>query len=450
MKNKTYNSRAQFATKFGVIATTVGSAVGLGNIWRFPYEAGTHGGGAFMLCYIAFVILLGIPVILSEFVLGRETHANYFGCFRKLRASRGWYALSYMGIIASLMIASFYAVVAGWTLKYSQWAISGQLTSVPEGTNYSEHFASFSQGIRQPVLYTAMFILINHLVVSRGVQKGIERVSNILMPLLFVILITLCINSMFLPQAAEGLRFLFRPDFTQLTPKVVIGALGQAFFSLSIGLGCMLTYASYFNAETRLVRTACITASLDTLVAILAGVIIFPAVFSYGYSPVAGPALVFEVLPAVFAQLPGGTVWASLFFVMLFVASLTSTISMSEINVTFFTEEWRMSRRAATLLSTGITLVFGVLCAMSFSGVSNIGEFSFFNFFNDFSSNVLLPLGGIGISVYVGWVLDKRILRDQLTDRATVKAPVRIIRTAIRYIAPAGIAVVFASALGMI
>lgn len=446
----TKKQRAQFATKFGVIATTVGSAVGLGNIWRFPYEAGTHGGGAFMLCYIAFVILLGIPVILSEFVLGRRTHANFFGCFRKLRASRGWYALSYMGIIASLMIASFYAVVAGWTIKYTQLAVTGQLTAGGDGINYSESFAQFTQGTWQPVIYTLLFILINHLVVSRGVQKGIERVSNVLMPLLFVILITLCINSLFLPKAGEGLRFLFQPDFSKLTSKVVIGALGQAFFSLSIGLGCMLTYASYFNGETRLVRTAGITAGLDTLVAILAGVIIFPAVFTFGYSPVAGPTLVFEVLPAVFAQLPGGAAWSSLFFFMLFVASLTSIISMSEINVTFFAEELHISRRKSTWLSSGIILIFGTLCALSFSGLSNIGEFSFFNFFNDFSSNVLLPLGGIGVSVFAGWVLDKNILRNQLTNNGTAKAPVRIIRTAIRYIAPAGIAVVFASSLGLI
>lgn len=445
---KDKSSRAVFATKFGVIATTVGSAVGLGNIWRFPYEAGTHGGGAFMLCYIIFVLLLGIPVIVAEFTLGRQTRSNYLGAFYRLRARRGWRVLAYAGIIASLMIASFYSVVAGWTLEYSREALTGKLTADVAG--HAESFRAFTTGVWPPVIATVIFLLINHLVVSRGVQKGIERVSNILMPLLFVILLTLCINSLFLPGAKEGLRFLFKPDFSALTPQVVIGALGQAFFSLSIGLGCMLTYASYFSDNTNLVRTAGITAGLDTMVAILAGVLIFPAVFSFGISPVAGPTLVFEVLPTVFAQLPGGAVWASLFFVMLFVASLTSTISMSEINVSFFVEEFHFSRRAACLLSTGITLVFGVLCALSFSGISNIGSFSFFDFLNNFSSNIILPIGGLGISIYVGWVLDKAIFARQLTNDGTLRAPVRLIRLMLRYIAPVGIAVIFASTLGLI
>lgn len=455
--NNTENKsqRAVFATRLGVIATTVGSSVGLGNIWRFPYEAGTNGGFAFILCYIGFILLIGVPVICCEFLLGRHTRSGIFGCYRKLNAGRQWELLGVLGIIASIMIISFYSVVAGWTLEYLWQTVIGNLFDFGAANGgYASHFDEFSNHSYRPVLFTLLFLLINHLIVLGGVRKGIERMSNVLMPLLFLILAVFCINSLCMPGAKQGLKFLFEPDFSKITPKVVLSALGQAFFSLSIGLGCMLTYASYFSKKTNLFRSALTTASLDTLVAILAGVLIFPAVFTYGVAPAQGPTLVFVVFPSIFQNMAGGAIWAALFFFMLFVASLTSTISMSEISIAYFCDERKMSRTRASNTSTLIAVVFGTLCALSFSGVSNIEvcgyTFNFFNFFNDCSSNVLLPIGGMFAAIYAGHILDKRIFRDELTNGGTIKAPVRLMRFLLRWIAPVGVAIVLLASLGIV
>jgi NSS family neurotransmitter:Na+ symporter len=447
--------RAIFATRLGVIATTVGSSVGLGNIWRFPYEAGTNGGFAFILCYIGFILIIGVPVICSEFILGRHTRSDIFGCYRRLGAGKGWQSLGYIGITASMMILSFYSVVAGWTLEYFWQAVSGNLFNLnADAGGYAGHFDQFSAHSYRPVLFTIGFLLINHAVVRGGVQKGIERISNILMPLLFLILAIFCVNSLMMPGAKQGIEFLFKPDFSKLTPSVVLSAMGQAFFSLSIGLGCMLTYASYFSSKTNLFRSAMTTASLDTLVAVLAGVLIFPAVFTYGVAPTQGPTLVFVVFPSIFQNMTGGIVWAAMFFLMLFVASLTSTISMSEISIAYFCDERKYSRRKASNISTGTALVFGTLCALSFSGVSTFSvfgyTFNFFDFFNNFSSNVLLPIGGMFIAIYAGYKLDKKIFGAQLTNNGKLRAPTKLLRFLMRYIAPTGIAIVFLASIGII
>ena len=455
-KNNTKSQRMQFATRLGVLAATVGSSVGLGNIWRFPYEAGNNGGGAFMLCYIGFIILIGIPVISAEFVLGRQSRSDFFGCFARLGERGGWRYMGIIGILASLMILSFYSVVAGWTLEYFFQALTGNLAGGDgDAAHYSTVFQEFSAHSWRPLMWTVLFLLINHLVVKGGVQKGIERVSNILMPLLFAILVALAINSLFLPKASEGLAFLFRPDSSALTPAVVLSALGQAFFSLSIGLGCMLTYASYFSDRTNLLRSASITAGLDTVVAILAGVLIFPAVYSFGASPEAGPTLVFAVLPSIFHSMPGGAVISVLFFLMLFVASLTSTISMSEISIAYFVDERKQTRSRACNISTAIAMLGGILCTLSFSGVSNITigsfTFNFFDFFNNATSNLLLPVGGMLISIYVGWRLKPSVLRAQLTDNGLLRhIPVAAVAFLLRWICPVAIGAVLLSSLGMI
>lgn len=448
--------RGQFATRLGVIAATVGSSIGLGNIWRFPYEAGAHGGGAFMLCYILFIIILGIPVICAEFVVGRAARTGIFGCFQRLGAGGRWRSLGVIGIVASMMILSFYSVVAGWTLEYLWQSASGGLDVIADSNGgFAGHFADFTSSSLRPVLWTLVFMAVNWLVVLGGVQKGIERVSNILMPLLFAIMVAFCINSLFMPGAREGLSFLFTPDFSKLTPSVVIGALGQAFFSLSIGLGCMLTYASYFTERTNLVKNAAITGVLDTTAAIMAGVLIFPAVFTYGMSPAEGPTLVFDVFPSIFHNMAGGQAWATLFFLMLFVASLTSTISMSEISIAFFTDERGMSRKKACNLSSGICAVFGVLCTLSFSGISNINigsyTFRFFDFFNNVSSNVLLPVGGFFISIYAGRVLSRKVFNEEITNRYTLRhVPYRLIRFLLRWVCPTGIAIILLSSIGLL
>lgn len=286
-RDKVVKERAVFATKFGAIATTVGSAVGLGNIWRFPYEAGVHGGGAFMICYMAFVLLIGVPLLCAEFAMGRGTHSNVFGSYRALKPRQNWHFAGYIGILASLLILSFYSVVAGWTVEYCASSLFGSLDFASAETGHTQ-FLELTNGWR-PVVWTVAFLLCNFVILISGVTKGIERASNILMPLLFLLLAAFCVNSFTLPKFNEGIAFLFHPDFSKITPSVLLGALGQAFFSLSLGLGCMMTYASYFNDNNRLGRTAVTTAVLDSMVAVLAGVIIFPAVFSFGVSPEAGP-----------------------------------------------------------------------------------------------------------------------------------------------------------------
>lgn len=444
--------RVQFTTRLGVIATTVGSSVGLGNIWRFPYEAGTHGGGAFLITYICIIFALGIPVLCAEFMIGRHSHSNIFGAFRKLRPKGKWHRVGYVGIVASLMILSFYSVVAGWTLEYFYQSVTGALNFVTQ-EQYHEQFVQFSTHQWRPLLWTIIFLLINFLVVIRGVQKGIEQMSNIMMPILFIILLIFCINSLLMPGATDGLKFLFSPDFSKFDSSVLLSAMGQAFFSLSLGLGTMLTYASYFGKKTHIVRSATITACLDTSVAILAGVIIFPAVFTFGTSPAQGPTLVFEILPNIFNQLPGSMIWSSLFFFLLFIASLSSTISMSEVSIAFFTEEKKMTRNKATCLNTIIALVFGTICALSFSSLDwlTIDGKNIFTLFDYISSNILLPAGGMFISFFAGWMLDRSIIDQQLTNNGTVKVRVtKLIIFSLKYIAPTGIILVFLSSLNLI
>lgn len=443
--------RALFATKLGVVATTVGSAVGLGNIWRFPYEAGIHGGGAFLLIYIICVFVIGIPVICSEFIIGRATHKNVCGAFKVLSPGSKIHWLSYVGLIASLMILSFYSVVAGWTLEYLIQSVSGAFEG-HSSEYFTKQFSDFSTGSWRPLLWTLIFLSLNYMVLKRGVQKGIERLSNIMMPILFIILLVFCVNSLLLPQAVKGVEFLLKPDFSEITPSVVLGAMGQAFFSLSLGLSCLLTYASYFSDKTPLVRSATIVAILDTFVAVMSGIIIFPAVFSFGAEPAAGPKLVFEVLPNIFQQMTGSYIWSVLFFLLLFIASITSTISMSEISIAFFVEEYKMKREKATLLNTVIAVFFGTLCALSFGILSDFTIFgmTIFDLFNYVSSNILLPLGGFGFAIFTGWFLDKRIIRKQLTNDGSVRVRVMsILLFCIRYVAPICIAVIFIYGLGL-
>ena len=387
-KNKT---RAVFASRFAAVAATVGSSVGLGNIWRFPYEAGQCGGGAFMLCYVVFVIILGVPLLCAEFCMGRGTRSGVVGAYRKLEKGIPWHSAGYFGILASILILSFYSVVAGWTLEYLVHSVGEALSLVNHRDAHSE-FVSLTSGWR-PTLWTVIFSIVNYAVLTGGVKRGIERMSNILMPLLFLILIAFCINSFTLSGFKEGIDFIFRPDFSKLTRGTLLSAMGQAFFSLSLGVGGMMTYASYFSADTLLIRTAGITASLSTLVAVLAGVMIFPAVFTYGLSPEAGPTLVFEVLPRVFSSMSGGVVWSMMFFLLLVIASLTSTISISEISISYLSEETGMGRGKATAVSSGIALVGSILCSLSYGPLKDweVCGMNILKLFDYFDSNILLP-----------------------------------------------------------
>lgn len=438
--------RAQFATRIGVIAASVGSAIGLGNIWRFPYEAGQHGGGAFLLIYILFVFAIGVPIICSEFLIGRSSHSNVLGAFQKLeRKGSKWHLISYVGILSSLMILSFYSVVAGWTLEYTIQSVAGGLKdSSPD--YLANYFQEFTTQSNRSLMWTIVFLLLNYLIIRKGLKNGIERMSNIMTPLLFVILLVFCINSLMMPGAADGLKFLFVPDFSKITPKVMLGALGQAFFSLSLGVSTLITYASYFKKDVPLVRSASIIAGLDTLFAIVAGLIIFPALFTYGIEPTEGPKLVFEVLPYIFSQTPGGQIWAAAFFFLLFLASITSTISMSEISISFFCEEWKMTREKASMLNTVIAIVFGSLCALSFGAAADwkIFGMTVFDLFNFTTANLLMPVCGIVFAIFAGWFMDKKLVRSQLTNDETLKVRTyKSIVFSLRYIAPLAILSIF-------
>lgn len=439
-----------FTTRLGVIAATVGSAVGLGNIWRFPYECGQHGGGAFLLAYVLFGVAIGIPVVCAEFVIGRATGKNVQGAFRALRAGRFWSSLGWLGIVTSFLIMGFYSVVSGWCVDYIYQSLTG-FGGMATESQFHERFDQMSADTWRPLMWTGIFLLANFWVISRGVTKGIERISSVLTPLLFVIMAVFCVYALTLPAAGQGLEFLLKPDFSQLTPKVLLSALGQAFFSLSVGMGVLITYASYFDKKTPLVKTAAITWGLDTLVAVMAGIIIFPACFSFGEAPAAGPRLVFEVLPSVFTSMTWGRMWGTLFFVLLFVASLTSTLSLTEVVVAYLEGEHKMSRAKATAIDAAGATVMAALSSLSFGPLAGmtICGFTFFNLLDYVSSNILMPLGGMLLAMYAGWVLDKAVIRHQLAPAGVNRVPpyVPLIIFSLKYLAPLAVLAIFVTGL---
>ena len=444
--------RVGFATRLGAIAAAVGSAVGLGNIWRFPYEAGVNGGGAFIMVYIVCILIMGIPVILSEFIIGRSTHSNMKAALRQLSPGKKYYLFTYICILGSFIVIGFYSVVCGWIIEYLYQAALGNLS----GHTPQEYNNMFSALVASPwrcVGWTILFLVLNFLVLSRGIEKGIERVASIMMPLLFVILIIFCINSLLMPGAADGLRFLFEPDFSELTLRGVLDAFGQAFLSLSIGISCLVTYSSYFKDDTSLVKDATTVAFLDTMVAILSGVMIFPAVFSFGVEPTAGPRLIFEVLPGIFQQMMGGYVWALLFFLLVFFASLTSTISLSEIPITFLIEEHKTSRPVAIVWTAVITLVLSTVAALSFNVLDNVTLFgkSIFDVMDYAASNIFMLLGGLFTAMYVGWVMDRKVIHDQLTNGGKLKGAMEpYLIFCLRYVAPVSIFFIFLYLTGIL
>lgn len=447
----TTNKRATFGSKLGVILATVGCAVGLGNIWRFPYMVGANGGAAFLLVYIICILLLGLPVMITEFFIGRRSRRNAAGAFKVMAPGTKWSFIGYNGVTAAFLILGFYSVVAGWTLEYILQAVSGSLNG-KTAADFTAEFEAFSSGIVRPILWTAVFIALTHLIIVSGVKEGIERASKVMMPLLFLILIALCIRSVTLEGAEEGLVFLFHPDFEKITSSVVLSAMGQAFFSLSIGMGCLITYSSYFSKTTHLQTTALQVTILDTLVAILAGVMIFPAVFSFGIAPTAGPELVFITLPNVFEQLPLGGLWSFVFFVLLGLAALTSTISLHEVVTAYVHEEYHISRqKAAWFVSAGI-LILGVLSSLSMGILKpyTIFGLNFFDFLDYVTAKIMLPVGGMLICIFVGMRIDKKILKEELTNQGTI--PFYFFNTYaffMKYIAPIAIGLIFLNELGL-
>lgn len=446
-----HNTRDSFGSKFGAIAALAGSAVGLGNIWKFPYEAGNNGGGAFLLVYVFFTIAIGLPVMLSEFALGRYSGRNAFGTFDRLAKNSAWRYFGVLVLVAACMILSFYGTVAGWTFEYVLKSFTLSFHS-DAGVNLNEMFNSFISNPYKSVFWQIVFMGLTGFIVLAGVKKGIERYTKMMMPLLFLLIVILGIRACTLDGAVEGLKFLFLPKFSELTSQGVLSALGQAFFSLSIGMGVLLTYASYIKKSENLTSISIQVICADTLIAILAGVAIFPAVFAYHIAPDSGPGLVFLTLPQVFQSMAFGQIWAILFFLLLAMAALTSSISLLEVIVAFFVEEKHISRKKATAISTLIVTFFGILCTLSFGPLKEIHVMgmSIFDIFDFVSSNILLPLGGILISIFIGWRFDRRLLEAELTNQGQIKLVfLKPLIFVLKYVAPLFILIILLHSLGL-
>jgi NSS family neurotransmitter:Na+ symporter len=440
--------RDSFGSKFGVIAAAAGSAIGLGNIWRFPYVLGQNGGGAFLVIYLLFIAAIGIPVMLSEFVIGRRAQLNAVGAFKKIAPGKKWHLIGLLGVVTAFIILAFYTVVAGWTLEYLiqsvKWMITSSKIGFSEMNNeavrgfFSDHYESFVSGIWRPMLWFAVMMFFTGYIVMSGVKKGIEKYAKILMPILLVLLLVLVVRSLTLEGARDGLVFLFKPDFSSIREapvRIILEALGQAFFSLSIGMGTLITYGSYIRKKENLGNTAVNVAFADTFIAVVAGLAIFPAVFAFGINPGEGPELVYITLPVIFQSMSGGLIWAFMFFLLLCFAAITSTISVLEVIVAYLSEQLHMTRRRATLLGTLSVGVLGLICTVS------PDVFGVFNA----SPDLLLPFGGFFIVIFVGYFLGGRTTKEELSSEGKYKVGYyKLFLFLIRFVAPLAIAFLFA------
>jgi len=449
-------NRGNFGSKLGVILATAGSAVGLGNVWRFPYMAGQNGGAAFILIYFVCIILLGLPGMMSEFIIGRHSAANAARSYTNLAGGKSWAFMGYMGVFTSMIILGFYAVVAGWCLQYLYASIMG---GVHGDANYvKEYFVAFSSDPIKPTLWSVVFILLTHFVVVRGVRNGIEKASKVLMPLLFVLLIIIVVASCSLPGAMKGVDFLLKPDFSKVDQNVLLEALGQAFFSLSLGTACLCTYASYFSRQTNLLKSASQIVVIDTIIAILAGLMIFPAAFSVGVNPDSGPSLIFITLPNVFQLAFGGMpvvgyLISVLFYALLVLAALTSTISMHEIGTAFFYEERKISRKSGAWIETIACCVIAVFCSLSQGAVPGLGFFGkdFLTNCDNLTAQLLMPLGSFLTCLFLGWYVPKKITKDEFTNWGTLKGTLYpVFLFMIRFVSPICILLIFLHQFGVI
>lgn len=449
---------AQFKSKLGLIAATVGSAVGLGNIWRFPAEVQAGGGAAFLLAYVLCVCLLGIPVMVAEFSLGRAGRTDAIGAFARVTPRRArWRVVGALSVLTSVLIAVFYMVVTGWTIEYLWQSLSGNLYSgagaaADEVSYFSVKMSQYVQTDTLPLAFTLLAVGLNVVVLLGGVSKGIERLSNVLMPLLFVLLLIFCGVALTLPGAGAGLEFFLKPDFSKFTTTTWLRALGQAFFSLSLGMGILVTYAGYYPAKTRLVRTACTVSFLDLLVAVMMGIIIFPSVTAFGLQDhgLAGTTLVFVTLPEVFMRLPGGPVWSALFFMLLSIAALTSTVSITEVATRTLQDRLGLSRRKAVLALMAPLTLLSALCALSLGPLSGytVAGRNMFDFLDFITADFMLPFAAVGLCLYMGWIAPRKLLQTEMTnhgrDRSRLFRPILFI---VRWLAPVLIALVLISPL---
>ena len=448
--------RANFGSRLGVILATAGSAVGLGNVWRFPYMTGENGGAVFILIYVLCVLLLGIPCMISEFIIGRHGRANAARAFSKLSGGGPWSIIGYMGVLTGFLIIGYYAVVAGWCLQYIWASLIGHMQGSPE--YFKEYFAELSTDPVKPVLWTVIILGMSYLIVEHGIRDGIERASKLMMPTLFFLLLIIVGASCMLPNAGKGIEFLFKPDFTKINSDVFLAALGQAFYSLSIAMGALCTYASYFSKQTNLTGSAIQIGVIDSLVAVLAGLMIFPAAFSVGVSPDSGPSLIFITLPNVFslafADIPmAGYVIALLFFVLLSLAALTSLMSLHEVVTAFIHEELVVTRKKAALIVTISTAIIGAFCSLSLGAVDGMVFFgrSLFDWFDFLTGQIFLPIVGFLTCIFIGWVVPHKIVHDEFTNWGSLRGRFfHLFIFLVKYVCPLAILFIFLHQLGLL
>lgn len=412
--------REHWGSRIGFILAAAGSAIGLGNIWKYPHMAGEHGGAAFTLVYLICILVVGMPILLAEFAIGRKTQLNPVGAFKALAGRSPWKWVGFLGVAAAFIILSFYSVVGGWTLKYSFLALVGGFSELAPGSDLAaQMYNGFIDKPFEPVVWHMIFMVLCILIIARGVKSGIERWSKILMPLLILILIILVIRGVTLEGAREGLNFLFKPKWGDLDAGGVVAALGHSFFTISLGMGAMITYGSYLSPKSDLLRSGFAIVLLDTAIALMAGIAIFTAVFAFGQNPAEGEGLIFVVLPTLFPQIPGGQFFGMLFFFLLFVAALTSAVSILEVVTAYFIDEKGWNRTRATFLFGGVIAAVGVLASLSLSGyniLAPLGELTFFNLLNIVSYKYMLPIGGFLTAVFVltRWGIPKFIIEIQI------------------------------------
>jgi NSS family neurotransmitter:Na+ symporter len=444
--------RESFSGKFAFVAAAAGSAVGLGNIWKFPYEVGSNGGAAFILVYLFFILLIGFPLMLSEFAIGRRGAKNPVGSFVAITGKKRFGIVGLLGVIVAFIILAFYGVVAGWTIEYVSLAVFNSFAG-KTGSEFSNLFNDFVQNPYKPIIFQFIFMFFTAYVVIAGIKNGIEKYSKILMPIMVVIIIILNIWSLTLPGAGKALDFLFAVDFSKITTDVVIMALGQAFFSLSLGMGILLTYGSYIKKDNNLINSVSQIAIIDTLIAILAGIAIFPAVFSYGIEPGEGAGLVFIVLPNIFSQMTGGYLFGVAFFFLIFIAALTSSISILEVVVSYCTEELKLTRKKATIIIASLVFIIGIFCSLSLGILDDVKIFgkNIFDFLEFSATNVLLPLSGLLLSIFIGWFLDKKEYYNELTNNNTIKLRLfKLLVFLIKFVIPLAIVIIFIKGIGII
>lgn len=440
--------RERWGSKLGFILAASGSAVGLGNLWKFPYKAGTNGGGAFVLVYVIIVLLLGFSLMIAEIALGRHTQLNAIGAYAKISKKWGW--VGALGVFAAFIILSFYSVVGGWVINYLVKSATGAL-KVSDPEVLKGIFGGFVSSATMPIVYHGIFMIITLAIVFIGIGKGIEKASKIMMPSLFIIIIILAIRSVTLPGAMEGVKYFIIPDFSKITMNVVLDALGQVFFSLSLGMGCMITYGSYLGKDTNIPKSGIIIPLIDTAIALLAGFAILPSVFAFGFKPDQGPGLMFVTLPAVFSKMPFGTIFAVLFFILVLFAALTSSISLLEVVVAYVVDKWGFSRQKTSIFIAIAIFLVGIPASLSqgvWSGIHLIGNRGFFDTYDFIASNVLLPLGGLLLCIFVGWIWKREVCTDEITNDGKIKFRLKNVWFfLIKYVCPIAIFIVFLRAI---